>query len=117
MNGERVDIKRLGKNIKAAREFTKLSQGDVAKYLGVDQSLISKVEAGERTINAESLERLARLLCIPVKELLYANCINPKGEVAFRTDSLTFEDSCVLADVNSIILNQLEMDGILHGKN
>ncbi|MBQ1871842.1 MAG: helix-turn-helix transcriptional regulator [Lachnospiraceae bacterium] len=117
MNSGSIDIKKLGVNIKTARELAKLSQSDVARYLDVDQSLISKIESGERTISAESLERLARFFCIPVNELLYAESINLEGKVAFRTDNLTFEDNCILADVNSIILNQLEMDGFLHGKN
>ncbi len=116
MSRKSINLNRLGLNIKKAREYSRLSQNDVACFLGVDQSFISKVEKGERAISADALERLASLLCFPVKELLYEETINPKGEVAFRTEGLTLEDNCLLASVNEIILNQLEMDGILHDK-
>ena len=115
MDRMNIDLNKLGKNIKKAREYSKLSQHDVARFLGVDQSLISKYESGERAVSADSLDKLASLLCFSVKELLFSDDINPKGEVAFRTEGLTFEDNCILAKVNTIILNQLEMDGFIHG--
>ena len=103
MDRMNIDLNKLGKNIKKAREYSKLSQHDVARFLGVDQSLISKYESGERAVSADSLDKLASLLCFSVKELLFSDDINPKGEVAFRTEGLTFEDNCILAKVNTII--------------
>lgn len=117
MRGKMIDFKRLGQNIKGAREYSHVSQSDLAKYLGVDQSLISKYETGERAVSADSLDKIAALLCFPVRDLLQSDNINPKGEVAFRTDGLSYEDNCILASVNGIILNQLEMDGIINGED
>lgn len=113
----RIDFKKLGHTLKEVREMENITQSEVASYLGVDQSMISKLEKGERAISAEALNNLAKLFCFPVKELLDPNAVLSKGKVAFRTDNLTFEDNCVLANVNAIILNQLEMDEVTHGKN
>lgn len=109
-----VDYKRLGNNIKTIREKENITQSEVASFLGVDQSMISKYEQGERVISADSLEKLATLFCCPIKDLLSMQSIVPKGKVAFRTDDLTFDDNCILAEVNAIILNQLEMDEMKH---
>ena len=113
----RIDFKKIGEKIKYIREMENMTQADVAKFLGVDQSMISKYENGERTISSDSLNKLATLFCCPVKTIITDSCILPTGKVAFRTDTLTFEDNCILANVNAIILNQLEMDEVLYGKN
>lgn len=112
----KINLVKLGNNIKNARECSRLSQLDVATYLGVDQSFISKVEKGDRALSADALERLASLLCFSVKDLLQSDNINPKGEIAFRTEGLSYEDNCILSNVNTIILNQIEMDGLKYGK-
>lgn len=112
-----VDLGKLGQNIKKGRDYWNFTQEEVARYLGVDQSFVAKVEKGERALSSDALEKLSSLLCFSVKDLLQADDINPKGEVAFRTDGLTFEDNCILASVNTIILNQLEMDGLKYGND
>ena len=117
MSSTTIDLKRLGRNIKQAREYAQMNQKDLATFLGVDQSLISKYESGERAISANALDKLSILLCFSVHDLLQSECINPRGEVAFRTEGLSYEDNCILASVNAIILNQIEMDGMLYGEN
>ena len=117
MSREKIDLIQLGKNIKSARECSKFSQSDLAAFLGVDQSLISKFESGERAISSDMLERIASFLCYPVKDLLCSNNINPTGKVAFRTDGLCFDDNRILANVNNIILNQIEMDRMIYGND
>ena len=117
MSSTTIDLKRLGRNIKQAREYAQMNQKDLAAFLGVDQSLISKYESGERAISANALDRLSTLLCFSVHDLLQSESINPRGEVAFRTEGLSYEDNCILANVNAIILNQIEMDGMLYGEN
>ena len=46
----------VGNRMKELREQAKLRQNQVAAYLGVDQSYLSKIEAGERSISVELLE-------------------------------------------------------------
>ncbi len=112
-----IDFRKIGEKIKYIREMENMTQADVATFLGVDQSMISKYENGERAISSDSLNKLATLFCCPVKTFITDASTLPTGKMAFRTEALTFEDNCILANVNAIILNQLEMDEVLYGKN
>ena len=49
-----MNEKFIGENIKALRDKMGFSQTSIARFLNVDQSLISKVEKGERTLSAEN---------------------------------------------------------------
>ncbi len=103
-------------NLIKFRKAENLTQEDVAKYLGIDQSLVSMIERGERRINSSLLEKLSVLYCCPVYDLLYSEDIAPIGKVAFRHEGLDFEDECILANVNKIILNQIEMDRLINNE-
>ena len=112
----RIDLKKNGEKIKYLREMENITQANVAKFLSVEQSMISKYENGKRAISSDSLNKLATLFCCPVKTIITDSCILPTRKT-FGMDTLTFEEKCILANVNAIILNQLEMDEILYGKN
>lgn len=55
------DYGRFTKRLKEARNQAKLTQIQVAEKLGLPQSYVSKVERGERRIDAVELGRLARI--------------------------------------------------------
>ena len=50
--------------LKAVREASGLRQGQIAEFLGVTQTYISKIESGERTLTVDQLEKLAGLEAI-----------------------------------------------------
>jgi transcriptional regulator with XRE-family HTH domain len=53
----------IGIRIHKLRQERKMSQQDLARRIGVNQSFISKMESGEQiNPNAETLKRLARAL-------------------------------------------------------
>ena len=54
----------IGNNIKILRDNMGFSQSTIARFLNVDQSLISKVEKGERSLSTDMLEKLACLFGI-----------------------------------------------------
>jgi transcriptional regulator with XRE-family HTH domain len=51
----------LPARLRAAREAAGLSQGQVAKLMGMHRPTISEMEAGNRKVSAEELARLADL--------------------------------------------------------
>ncbi|MDD4396548.1 MAG: helix-turn-helix transcriptional regulator [Sphaerochaetaceae bacterium] len=46
----------IGENIRILRDNAGFTQGNLAHFMGMDQSLISKIEKGERGLSADMLE-------------------------------------------------------------
>lgn len=111
------DMKTIGANLKALRENAGLRQKHIAGYLGVDQSLISKFESGERAISSDMLDKLAALFCCPVSAIALSDECKSSVKFAFRTMGIDSEDLKALAAINRIALNQMQMDAIAGGFN
>jgi transcriptional regulator with XRE-family HTH domain len=60
----------LPMRLRAAREAAGLSQGQVAKLMGMHRPTISEMEAGNRRVTAEEIARLADLYDTKVSWLL-----------------------------------------------
>jgi transcriptional regulator with XRE-family HTH domain len=56
----------IGARIKSLRESSGLTQSNVANYLKVDQSLVSMVEKGKRSLTSDMLDKLAALFSVQV---------------------------------------------------
>ncbi|HCX73887.1 MAG TPA: XRE family transcriptional regulator [Candidatus Cloacimonas sp.] len=69
--------KRVGKRIKELREKHNLTQENLANKLGVNRSLITNLENGNRKITAEEMQKIAQLFNISVDALL-----NPETEIS-----------------------------------
>ena len=65
-----MDKKELGLLIATKRESLGISQGALAKKVGVDRSHISHIEKGSKKASAELLGRIVSALDLPVEELL-----------------------------------------------
>jgi transcriptional regulator with XRE-family HTH domain len=65
-----VFLKKLGKNIKAAREKRGLRQTDVQDKIGLTYRHYQSIEAGRVNPTVETLFRLAGLYRVKVKDLL-----------------------------------------------
>jgi transcriptional regulator with XRE-family HTH domain len=109
------DMEAIGANIKALRENAGLGQKHIAGYLGVDQSLISKFESGERAISSDMLDKIAVLFCCPVSIITSPDECKSSISLAFRTLGIDCEDLKDLAVINRIALNQIQMDKIAGG--
>lgn len=105
-------LKQLGANLKAARTSRRFTQSQVAEYLGIDQTTLSKIESGSRTIGAAMLDKLAALYFCTVDQLLGETPL-PKQEVAFRSRDLQEEDVALLAEIGRIVGNLEEMTILL----
>jgi transcriptional regulator with XRE-family HTH domain len=81
--------KSLSARLRAAREAAGLSQGQVAKLMGMHRPTISEMEAGNRRVSAEELVKLADLYDTKVTWLLgeaadIVSTDDPKLQLAAR---------------------------------
>ena len=105
----------ISKTLKALREKSGLRQGQIAEFLGVTQTYISKVENGERNLTADQLEDLANLYGYS----LAAFQSNPDNlhpiRFAFRAQDMFSEDLKMIAEISKIAINSRFMTQILEG--
>lgn len=64
-----MNNKEIGMNIKQARKKKKLKQRELAELIGFSESSISKYEQGLITIPSAVLERLSKVLEVPLVDL------------------------------------------------
>jgi transcriptional regulator with XRE-family HTH domain len=67
---EPVRRSRIGERLKEARKLAGLSQGHVAKMLGLHRPSVSEMEAGNRRVSADELARLAEIYDVSAAWLL-----------------------------------------------
>ena len=90
----------IASRIREARKMAGLSQGQVARILGLHRPSISQVEAGQRNVSAEELSRLAEIYDVALSWLA--------GEDAERLDAQ--DDRIQLAARQLSKLKPQEMD-------
>lgn len=93
-----------GERIKFLREKNNFTQKNIAAFLGVDQSLIARVEKDERALSSDLLERLASLFGVSVSAFDEGSSEVPLT-YAFRASDLTEADMVTISDINRIALN------------
>lgn len=59
----------LAERLRTARDMAGLSQGQVAKRLGIHRPSVSEIEAGRRRVSAEELAELADLYAVDLSWL------------------------------------------------
>ncbi len=104
-------MKKLGERLSQLRQDQGYTQENIAVYLNVDQSYISKIEKGERSIDSVSLEALADLYLISVDDLI-SEKETSSFRVAFRKDKYGQNELKNLARINRIVLNQKFMNDL-----
>lgn len=103
----------IGEKIKLYRVKAGLKQTQVAKYLGIDQTYLSKIEASERNIPVELLEELAILYRIDLQDFENENTdINPIT-FSMRSKDIKDEDLHTLAKINKIAHNSKLMADLI----
>ena len=66
----REESKRLGENLKKIRTKKGISQGDIARSLGVSRGYISNIENGKTNPTLGTIARLAKAVGASVDELV-----------------------------------------------
>ena len=64
-----MDIKTVGTHIKIARERLSMSQSELARRIGIQQSNLSRLERGLQGVSLDTLGMFARVLGVSVSEL------------------------------------------------
>jgi len=64
------DITKFGKALREMRLKKKMSQGDIARKLGVHRSYISGLERGKRNPSLLTIKKMAKAIGVEPKELL-----------------------------------------------
>ena len=90
----------IAKRLRAAREQAGLSQGQVAKILGLHRPTISEIEASRRKVSSEELHRFA-----DVYDVSFSWLANEEPEVADPNVELAARELAKLQkeDLDSVI--------------
>lgn len=97
--------------LKKLRIENNLTQKEVADYLDVDQSLIAKIENGERNIQTSQIEKLSDLYGYDILNDKKKDAI----KIAFRAGNIS-SDLDSIAKIKRIALNLMFMEDIKNGK-
>ncbi|PKO10368.1 MAG: XRE family transcriptional regulator [Chloroflexi bacterium HGW-Chloroflexi-2] len=103
----------IGNKIKGLREMAGLNQVQIAHFLNVDQSTISKCEKGERQFQVDQLELLGSLFGCALTDLVKRELEVKPLRIAFRADAIGNEDLMAIADIHKLALNLTEMRNLL----
>ena len=97
--------KEMGKRIKKLRLSQNLNQSTIADYLGVNQSTVAKVESGNRSLNLNSLIKLATLFGCSREYLLGMTDEYVPLNFAFPSKNVDVKNLEAIAAINKIVLN------------
>lgn len=98
--------------LKQLRKESRITQEQLAKYLNVDQSMITKLENGTRKLNITLIEKLCNLFGCSEEYLIGEDDFYIPLNFAFRSNGIQAEDLEVIASINKIIMNIRYMNQI-----
>ena len=105
----------INEKLKLMREKAGLKQEQIAEFIGVSQTYISKVENGERNLTVDQLESIASLYGYSLDFLVNADQDIQPIQFAFRAQEVNISDLRVIADIGKIITNCRLMTRLLEG--
>jgi transcriptional regulator with XRE-family HTH domain len=106
----------LGLQIKELREKSGFTQKNIANFLGVDQSLISKFEAGERPVSADMLDKMAALFSCSISAFEEPMEDIKALHFALRSSEICEADLKTISVINKIALNSIFMTNLLNSE-
>ncbi len=91
--------------LKQMRKESGLTQEQLAKYLGVDQTMITRLENGTRNLNVTLIEKICSLFGCSDAYLMGEDDVYIPLNFMFRSAGVQTEDLESIAAINKIILN------------
>lgn len=95
----------VNQRFKELRDNSNLTQAQLADFLNIDQSYISKFEKGERNISVDILEKVCDLFGCDLKYFEDEKEKYIPMEMAFRSNKLQTEDLEVISAINKVAMN------------
>lgn len=111
-----LNFELIGKKFSELRRMSGFTQGQLAEYLEVDQSYISKCEKNERQFSVDILEKASELFGCTVEYFTNESSEFVPMPMALRAKSVDVEDLKTIAAMNKIALNLRFMEGLLEGE-
>ena len=99
--------------LKQLRKESRITQEQMAEYLGVDQSLITKLENGTRSLNVTLIDKICNLFGCSEAYLMGEDDAYIPLNFAFRSNGIQSEDLESIAVVNKIAMNIRYMNDLL----
>lgn len=103
----------MGNRIKILRRQANLTQEQIGQFLGIDQSMVAKIEKGERNLTTVQLEKLSNLFACSEDYLLGISDEEKMIRLAFRLENVDPEAMIIVAAVNKIAANIQMLNRIL----
>lgn len=105
----------IGENIKKCRDKLGYSQEEIASYLDIDRTLISRYENGTREIGLLHLNKLADLYCLDVEDFVDDKLMEKAEKIAFafRKEELDKIDIESISKFQKVVKNYISMIEIL----
>lgn len=102
----------IGSKLKELRKG-KLTQDQLAKYLDVDQTLITKLENGTRSFNAVMIEKICNLFGCTEEYLVGESEEYIPLNFSFRSNAIQIEDLESISVLNKIAMNLRFMNEVM----
>jgi len=107
---------KINDRFKQLRKRINVTQEQMASFLSLEQSSISKFENGERTLTIHNLEKASALFGISFQNLVSEEEHDAIISPSFRRTNVSSESLKDISEINKLALNIIEMNDIL-GKN
>lgn len=111
-----LNVDMMGEKLRKLREESGFKQSQIAEYLNVDQSYISRFEKNERSLSTDLIEKLSNLFGCSKKFFLTGNDRLKPLPFALRASNITTDDLVTIAAINKIALNLRNMESLIKGK-
>lgn len=99
--------------LKQLRKESRITQEQLAKYLDIDQSMVTKLENGTRNLNLSLIEKISSLFGCSDLYLMGEDDEYIPLNFAFRSNGIQTEDLESIAAINKIVMNIRYMNGMI----
>ena len=103
----------MNERLKYLRKESKITQDQLAQYLSVDQSMITKLENGTRSFSITMVDKICSLFGCSEEFLMGESDNYIPLNFAFRSTGIEAEDLETIAAVNKIAINLKYMNELM----